>query len=421
MTELDLPALPLAYVLPLRWDDIDPAAVAELTGYLRQLRAFADITVVDGSPPPVFAHHHDAWHGLVRHIPPDPAYRFANGKVNGVLTGVFGARHEHVVIADDDVRHTPDTLAAIHRRLYTASVVRPQNYFDPMPWHARWDTARSLLNRAVGADYPGTLGVRRSVLVETGGYDGDVLFENLELIRTVRARGGREVHAHDVYVRRLPPETRRFWQQRVRQAYDEFAQPARMAAFLGVVPAVAWSVARGHHRSLAVASAAAVGLAELGRRRAGGSRVLPASATLLAPVWLLERGTCAWAAVVQRLMFGGVRYAGRRLAVAGHRPATLARIHAPRASSTAGPAGSVARPSIPVTRPAATSAATGAATGAAPVIRRTIASLPGTADRVHHDAFGSTRHGHPVASMSRPRPTDGEMTDPCQHARSSDS
>jgi hypothetical protein len=149
--------------------------------------------------------------------------------------------------------------------------------------------------------------------------------------------------------------------------------------------------------------------------------VLPASATLLAPVWLLERGTCAWAAVVQRLMFGGVRYAGRRLAVAGHRPATLARIHAPRASSTAGPAGSVARPSIPVTRPAATSAATGAPTGAAPVIRRTIASLPGTADRVHHDAFGSTRHGHPVASMSRPRPTDGEMTDPCQHARSSDS
>ena len=31
-----------------------------------------------------------------------------------------------------------------------------------------------------------------------GGYDGDVLFENLELIRTVRARGGEEAVALDL-------------------------------------------------------------------------------------------------------------------------------------------------------------------------------------------------------------------------------
>jgi hypothetical protein len=329
MTEAD-PDLPMAYVLPLRWDDIDPAAVGELTDYLRRLRRQVDVTVVDGSPPQVYAYHREAWRRLVRHLPPDPRYRFANGKVNGVLTGVFTAAHEHVVIADDDVRHTPATLAAIHRLLYTAAVVRPQNYFDPLPWHARWDTARSLLNRALGADYPGTLGVRRSALVAAGGYDGDVLFENLELIRTVRACGGREAHAPDVYVRRLPPRPRRFLQQRVRQAYDEFAQPVRMAAFLCVLPTVGWLAARRRRRSLILAAAAATGLAELGRRRAGGTAVIPASTVLLAPVWLLERGVCAWAAVAQRLLFGGVRYAGRRLVVAGHRPAVLARMHAPR-------------------------------------------------------------------------------------------
>ena len=37
-------------------------------------------------------------------------------------------------------------------------LVRPQNYFEPLPWHARWDTARTLLNRGLGRDYPGTLG-----------------------------------------------------------------------------------------------------------------------------------------------------------------------------------------------------------------------------------------------------------------------
>jgi hypothetical protein len=306
----------ISYVLPLRWATIDNPAISELTLYLRELRRHADVTVVDGSPPDVFDAHARVWGGLVRHLPPDPAYRFANGKVNGVLTGVVHARHEHVVLADDDVRHTPQTLAVIDAALYTASVVRPQNYFDPVPWHAHWDTARTLLNRALGADYPGTLGVRRGPFIAMGGYDGDVLFENLELLRTVRAAGGREAHLPDVYVRRLPPGTRRFWQQRVRQAYDEFAQPVRMAAFLALLPAAALLPARGR----AALTVASVALAEIGRRRGAGVRVFPPSATLLAPVWLLERGTCAWLAVAQRVLFGGVRYAGRRLAKAANPP-----------------------------------------------------------------------------------------------------
>jgi hypothetical protein len=301
--------MPLSYVLPVRWNHVDPAAIAELTGYLRTLRELADVDVVDGSPPEVFAAHHAAWAPLVRHRPPDPAFRYANGKVNGVLTGVPAARHEHVVIADDDVRHTAESLAAIDRALRTAAVIRPQNYFTPAPWHARWDTARTLINRAVGADYPGTLGVRRSTFVAMGGYDGDVLFENLELIRTVRAAGGRERRLPGVYVPRLPPSARRFWQQRVRQAYDEFAQPARMAAFLAVLPMVVALPARGR----LAGAGAAVALAEVGRRRAGGARVFPADTSLWAPVWLLERGVCAWLAVGARVLFGGVRYAGRRL------------------------------------------------------------------------------------------------------------
>jgi len=307
--------LPLTYVLPLKWSQIDPPAIAELTAYLGGLRRVADIDVVDGSPPEVFAVHHAAWGELVRHRPPDPAHRFANGKVNAVMTGVPAAGHEHVVIADDDVRHTPESLATIHAALATAAIVRPQNYFDPLPWHARWDTARTLLNRALGADFPGTLGIRRSVFVAMGGYDGDVLFENLELIRTVRAAGGAEANIRHLYVRRLPPPAARFWQQRIRQAYDEFAQPARMVAFLAVLPAAVLLPPRGK----AAAALASVALAEVGRRRGHGDRVFPVSATLLAPVWLLERGICAWLAVGTRWLLGGVPYAGGRLRKAANR------------------------------------------------------------------------------------------------------
>ncbi|MGI9121136.1 MAG: hypothetical protein ACR2G7_13625 [Acidimicrobiales bacterium] len=120
--------------------------------------------------------------------------------------------------------------------LVHADLVCPQNHFDPLPWHARWDSARTLLNRAAGIDMPGTLGVRRSVVLRAGVYDGDSLFENLELIRTMQAVGGPAVSAPDLFVRRLPPTAEHFWSQRVRQAYDDLALPPRLAAELALLP-----------------------------------------------------------------------------------------------------------------------------------------------------------------------------------------
>jgi len=65
-----------------------------------------------------------------------------------------------------------------------------------------------------------------------------VLFENLEMERTVRAGGGRVRALHDLYVARRPPSTRHFLGQRVRQAYDSLAQPGRLAAELAILPTV---------------------------------------------------------------------------------------------------------------------------------------------------------------------------------------
>jgi hypothetical protein len=307
--------LPVEYVLPLRW--LDDEACAELTGYLRWLAERVAVTVVDGSPPELFARHVVRWRGLVRHLPPDRSLHYLNGKVNGVLTGVRLARHERVVIADDDIRYDHLALHTMHQLLTNADLVRPQNYFRPLPWHACWDTGRTLLNRAVGADYPGTFGLRRSTFLSMGGYDGDVLFENLELLRTVRGYGGTEAGPPDLYVRRLPPTARQFWSQRVRQAYDDLAMPPRMAIFLGALPAVA-VLAAVNRRALLAVPLGIVALAELGRRRAGGSAVFPVRASLLAPIWVLERAVCSWAALGLRFGRGGIRYAGHRIRTAAH-------------------------------------------------------------------------------------------------------
>lgn len=299
-------AVKISYILPLR--SVSPHNTAELTAYLRWLAGRAEVLVVDGSPPEVFREHQAAWGDFVVHLPPAADLVSPMGKVGGVLTGVRHATHDRLIIADDDVRYDEQALQRMAVLLERADVVRPQNFFHPLPWHAWVDTARILLNRATGGDWPGTLGVRRSVLLATGGYDGDVLFENLELVRTVRAAGGAEAVPLDLFVRRSPPETSHFWDQRVRQAYDEFARPARMAVFLSLIPLAGSLAGRKRWRWLAGAAAAAVALAESGRRRGGGTAVFPAGASLLAPVWLLERGVCAWLAVGSRLRLGGVRY-----------------------------------------------------------------------------------------------------------------
>lgn len=294
------------YVLPLRWETDDD--LNEMTAYLRRLADWTDVTVVDGSAAPLFDRHRRVWEA-VRHIPPERPG--SNGKARGAMTGIDHSRHERVVIADDDVRYERDELRRVAALLDDADFVRPQNVFRPLPWHARWDTGRTLMNRALGGDFSGTVALRRSAL-RGRAYDTDVLFENLELERTVRARGGRVVVAHDLFVARLPPSLDRFVEQRVRQAYDDLAQPARLMRELLVLPAVTVAVARRRWLALAGAALVVAGVAETGRRRAGGAGVYERTAALWAPAWLAERAITVWIALGLRFR-GGVRYRDSRV------------------------------------------------------------------------------------------------------------
>ena len=81
-----------------------------------------------------------------------------------------------------------------------------------------------------------------------GGYDGNVLFENLELVRVPckRPADGKcrvPICSCGGYRRRratlLAP--------RIRQAYDEFARPVRLASALSVLPFLLALVWRGQY------------------------------------------------------------------------------------------------------------------------------------------------------------------------------
>ena len=300
------------YVLPIRCEACAPGAHDALIAYLATLSSSVRIVVADGSAVSVAAMHAERLAAVATHLPVDEDFRSRNGKVAGVRTGLRHSWNERVIVADDDVRYTPATLQAVADALEHADLVIPQNVFPPddQPWHARWDTARSLLNRAAGTDYPGTLAIRRSAYDAIGGYDGDVLFENLELIRTVEAAGGVVDRRPDLFVLRLPPSSERFIEQRIRQAYDDFARPTRLGLALATVPLCVTAMRARRWDLLLGGAAATIALAEVGRRRHGATAHIPVTTSLFAPFWMLERGICSWLAVASRLLLGGCRYRG---------------------------------------------------------------------------------------------------------------
>lgn len=295
----------VTYILPIK--SATAHCAEELAAYLDRLHV-GQVIVVDASEPAVFAAHARAFSPNIEHIGVDSDIAGCNGKVRGVLTALRRARHERIVIGDDDVRYDDRSLDEVVAALADAEIVRPQNYFAPVPWHAHLDGARQLINRAIDGDWPGTLAFRREYLPH--GYNADALFENLELVRTVRARGGREAVLYGTYVRRLPPTTEHFFTQRVRQAYDEFARPVRLAAALSILPLIAYGCMTRRPWIPAALSGTALLLAARGYVRAGGYRYFSPLAVLSAPLWMIERGACAWAALYERLRYGGVRYAG---------------------------------------------------------------------------------------------------------------
>jgi hypothetical protein len=256
------------YLLTIRRVRFDAREAEAFAEYFRLLAdAGCEVLVIDGSPREVFEAHAAAWRGHARHAPVDPQYKYLNGKVNGIHTGIALATCERVILADDDIRYTPGDVRRMSRLLDAHEMVRPQNYLRPLPLWARTEAARMLINRAwiKEGDYPGTLGVRRGAMLRVGHYDGDVLFDNEEIVRHFRARGARIRYARDFFIMKRPPSFRKWVEQRPRQAYEDFVMRAK-TVFFAALPfmfVLAW-LAGGWRGALVFVAASA--LASTARR-----------------------------------------------------------------------------------------------------------------------------------------------------------
>ena len=309
-----------AYLLPLRRVRADRTEMEEFASYFRLLaRAGCEVLVVDGSPPEVFAEHERAWRGACRHVPVNPKYRYLNGKVNGVHTGVDLSESERIILADDDIRYTATDVERACALLDQHEMVRPQNYLSPLPVWARTEAARMLINRGTlrTGDYPGTCAFRRSTFLRVGHYDGDVLFDNEEIVRHFLLKGADVCFALDLFILKRPPTFRKWLEQRPRQAYEDFVMRAKTALFMSLVPlAVLLGLFAGARAALgfvAFVSIAAMLCALRGLCRNKADRFFPARLILYAPLWMLERALSVYWALYWRATRGGYPFGDRLL------------------------------------------------------------------------------------------------------------
>ncbi|HEX8353340.1 MAG TPA: hypothetical protein VF611_10595, partial [Pyrinomonadaceae bacterium] len=158
-------------------------------------------------------------------------------------------------------------------------------------------------------DYPGTCAFRRSTCLRVGHYDGDVLFDNEEIVRHFALSGADVMCATDFFVLKRPPTFAKWMEQRPRQAYEDFVMRAKTLLFASLIPA---ALALGLFAGAAalVAFVAFVSLASglvalRGLLRDRAYRFFPATTALYAPLWVLERALSVYWAFYWRVRYGG--------------------------------------------------------------------------------------------------------------------
>jgi hypothetical protein len=323
-----------SYLLPILRAREHSDEIEDLAQYFLCLaNEGCEVIVVDGSTAEIFAAHDRAWGQISRHAPVDRQYTYLNGKVNGIHTGVDLASCENIILADDDIRYTADDLQRISDLLGRYDMVRPQNYISPLPWWGRIEAARMLINRGVllTGDYPGTCAFRRSVYFRVGHYDGDVLFDNEEIVRHFRLNGADVFCALGTFILKRPPTFLKWIEQRPRQAFEDFDMRAKTLLFLALFPiAIMLSFFHGPRAALqffSLVSVFALLLACRGLWRNKAYKYFPLYVILYAPLWVLERAASVYWALYWRVVYGGYPFGTRLLTKGTGRAWAAGRVH----------------------------------------------------------------------------------------------
>jgi hypothetical protein len=154
-------------------------------------------------------------------------------------------------------------------------------------------------------------------MLNIGHYDGDVLFDNEEIIRHFAYHGCTIAFANDLFVEKRSPLFRKWIEQRPRQAYEDFGLRSKTALFLILIPllflAGLFYGGKGVGVYLATVSFLSFSLALRGRLRGRAAEFFPLQCCFFAPLWILERTLSTYAALYWYFRRGGYPFGDRLL------------------------------------------------------------------------------------------------------------
>lgn len=115
------------YLLTIRRTKFDLSEAQNFKQYFGLLaQAGCEVLVVDGSPQEIYQANENVWCESCRHVPVDSQYKYLNGKVNGIHTGVALAAHNSIILADDDIRYTAENIGRMRNLLENHEIDSPR-------------------------------------------------------------------------------------------------------------------------------------------------------------------------------------------------------------------------------------------------------------------------------------------------------
>ncbi|MDY7989860.1 hypothetical protein UY286_04925 [Paenibacillus polymyxa] len=200
------------------------------------------IVISDGSNLEIASKLHGdlAYLKNVTHFMLEEEYRTGrNDKLNGIYAALKVSKFDNILLIDDHFRITRATLFSLSRYYLIYDLFKTMPKFEKYPVSALIDLCGIYIINLMDyrKQYCGHLAFKKSLYMKVGFPDRDGLFDEFIMEEKLREYNFSIGFVRDVAIEAVQENSvNKFFEQRIRYAYENFAFPLRTALFLTILP-----------------------------------------------------------------------------------------------------------------------------------------------------------------------------------------
>lgn len=258
---------------------------------------------------------------VVHFVPRVEARTGANDKSNGVCEAFKYAKYDNILLVDDHFRLNRETIIKLEKYFDKYDVFKCMPKFEKYKLSVLIDLCGMFVINILDyrKQYCGHLAFKKSQFEKCGLPCRDALFDEFAFEKHLRKNGYNVGFVRDVSIDAVQEiTTKRFFEQRVRYAYENLAMPFRFLLYMLILPLliscaiIDVKVAE----NLIIACTAGVTVIALIGQVLYGRDICPKYTFLLSPIWFWFYPVTTWMALVC-FFNGGVSFGGNKVKKAG--------------------------------------------------------------------------------------------------------